>query len=142
MSKKFEKKILEIFFSAKTFCEKFFWVKKILGKKIWKIFLKIVEFLCKYWFFLWKSSIFPFFENAPKVVLVLQKKPLQVFGPPLAEGPPYSIYDKNNTVKIHFWASTWHQNICSGRFSWILTPIFVLEVGRGFPLCEAKCPRK
>ena len=74
-------------FAKKNFRKKFF-CKIFFEKKFWKIFLKIVDFLLKYWFFPWKSSIFPIFEapSAPQKYPLggfgASKKPLQVFEPP------------------------------------------------------------
>ena len=87
-------KIFENFFE-KNFFQKFFFVKKIfLERKFWKIFLKIVDFLLKYWFFLWKSSIFPIFEapsaprKCPRGGFGAPKKALLVFKAPFGRGPP------------------------------------------------------
>ena len=62
--------------------------------KFWKIFVKIVNFLLKYWFFYEKVVFFQFsrslrrLENAPLVVLVLQKRPFWCLRPPLLPRPP------------------------------------------------------
>ena len=66
--------------------------------------LPVVDFLHKYWFFPWKSSIFPIFEapsvprkcphvgfGAPKIALP------GVWGPPWPR-PPYNISDSNITI--------------------------------------------
>ena len=91
----FEKKF---FFGKKTLlCKKIRVKFSFLQKKVsWNFFQKSKIFFSNIDFFYEKVVFFTFskrlrrLENAPKVVLVLQK-PLQVFGPPLGLGPLYNI---------------------------------------------------
>ena len=89
-------------------------------KKCWKIFLKIEDFLLKYWFFLWKSSIFPIFE-APSPP---RKCPRGGFGAPkslfMCLRPPF-----DRAPLQYLWSKTIY---FSKRLGWV-RPSLVLKMG-------------